>query len=128
MKMILATLVLAAVLAGCATDRVVIQKELVTVDKPVPFIPKPPDVPIFVSKVDLLTPTDISDPGKVGMAYKYDMLALRSLIKVYQMILSQYANSSSNFDQVNTEITGLYSTLNQTEGNRAQAAASQPSK
>ena len=113
MKTLLVYLVLLSALSGCATDRIVIQKEIVTVNKPVPFIPKPPEMPPFVSKVDQLTPADIGDPGKVGVAYKYDMLALRSLVRLYELILSQYTSSSVNFDSINSEISALYSTINQ---------------
>lgn len=100
----------ALLLSGCV--HTIVKTEVVPVDKPIPFVPKPPEVPKFKSQVDLLTDADVSDPGKVGQAYKYDMTALRQLIKIYEQILLQYSESSQNFDQINAEIDKIYSTIN----------------
>lgn len=111
---ITAALILASLLTvGCT--QTIIKKEIVTVDKPVPFVPAPPNVPQFQSQIDQLKPEDIADPGKIGMAYKYDITMLRSLVKIYQDILAQYKDSSVNFDKINEEITKMYEQINKAE-------------
>lgn len=114
MKKLLITLLASFVLVGCGTTTV-IKKEIVTVDKPVPFVPKPPDVPKFESQIDKLVPADVADPGKVGQAYKYDVTYLRQLVKIHEMILDQYRQSSQDFDKVNAEITKLFEQVNKAE-------------
>jgi hypothetical protein len=99
----------------------VIKKEIVTVDKPIAFVPKPPEVPKFVSEVDKLSPADAADPGKVGVAYKYDMLQLRKLLMVYEMIVEQYRQSSQNFDKINAEINALFNKINEAEAAKVKA-------
>lgn len=127
MNKILIAIAVALTLSGCAFDqKVVIQKELVPVDKPVPFIPKPPTVPPFVSQVDLLKADDIKDPGKIAVAYKYDMTQLRALISIYQLILQQYTLSSTDFDAVNAEIDKLYAQVNKTQASAPDSPASAP--
>lgn len=108
----------AAALAGCNTT--IVKKEIVTVDKPVPFIPSPPDVPKCVSQVDKLVAEDRVDPGKVGQAYKYDMLCYRQRDKIVQMIIDQYKAGSQNFDQVNKEIDELFKRINQAESDKVK--------
>lgn len=124
----LITLILLAALAGCATDAPIIRTETVTVDKPVPYVPKPPDVPKFVSKVDTLTPADVADPGKVGQAYKYDTIALRNLLKIHEQILSQYTSSSVNFDDIQKQIDALYAGVDKSPAPSAPASAASDSK
>ena len=87
-------------LYGCGEQQI----KLVEVDKPIPLCPKPPYVPSLSSRVDLLSPADAKDPGKVGEAYKYDMTFLRATNGIYQMILKEYDKTSQNFDAVTTEI------------------------
>lgn len=106
-KTILVIIALALSLVGCF-ETLPAKKEIVIVEKPVPFIPKPPEVPKFTSEVDKLTAEDIKDPGKVGQAYKHDMTALRKLQVIYELILDQYRQSSENFDQINMEIDKLF--------------------
>ena len=101
-------LLLAACLVGCASAPVA-PTNVVTVDKPIAVVPKPPEVPVFASQVDALTPADIKDPGKVGQAYRYDVTMLRSLVKIYQMILAQYTTSSYQFEAIEAEINNLFS-------------------
>lgn len=112
MRALLVITVLASslLLAGCPAV-LPVRTEIVTVNKPVPFIPPPPTVPKFESQVDKLTLDDANDPGKVGQAYKYDMTALRNLVKIYQMILDTYSAGAQNFDQVNKEIDQLFKGL-----------------
>lgn len=110
----LAALFIALILTGCA-NKVVVQKEIVTVDRPVPFVPPPPTVPKIDSQVEKLTDADISDPGKVAQAYKYDITALRGLVSIHEAILQQYKASSQNFDQVNAQIKQLFDQINKAE-------------
>jgi hypothetical protein len=109
MKKLLAIVAILA-LMGCETFPVK-KTEIVTVDKPIAFIPPPPIVPTYESQVDKLTDADIKDPGKIAQAYKYDIVALRGLVKIYQGILDQYRASSINFDEINKEIDKLFDTL-----------------
>lgn len=82
--------------------------EVVTVDKPVLYIPTPPTIPQVPYMVDQLTPEDVKDPGKVGMAYKHDMFLLRGLVTIQNDILDQYRKSSVDFTNVNKAIDQLY--------------------
>lgn len=106
----LLTVVCAAVmLVGCAEP--IIKTEIVTVNKPVPFIPKPPDVPMVEYQVDKLTFEDMASPGKVGQAYVHDMTFLRKRVEIDDMILEQYQAGSVNFDEIEAKIEELYSDL-----------------
>lgn len=104
----LAAIFCALMLAGCATQAPVIKTEIVTVNKPVPFIPPPPKVPTIDYKVDHLTQTDRTLPGKVGQAYVYDMTFLRQRILIDDMILDQYRKGSADFKTVEQRINELY--------------------
>jgi hypothetical protein len=95
------------VLVGCAQDPV-IKTEIVTVNKPIPFIPKPPAVPTIEYQVDKLTPEDATRPGKVGQAYVYDMTFLRKRIEIDDMILEQYKAGSAQFEEIEKRIQELY--------------------
>lgn len=94
-------------LAGCALDPV-IKTEIVTVSKPIPFIPKPPAVPAIEYQVDKLTFEDLAAPGKVGQAYVYDMTFLRKRIEIDDMILEQYRAGSVQFEEIEKRIHELY--------------------
>lgn len=109
MKHILVTTVIVSslLLSGCF-GVLPVKKEVVQVAKPVLVIPKPPEVPAAEWEVDKLTIDDAKDPGKIGQAYKHDMLEARQLLKIYQMIVDGYKTSSQTFDQVNKEIDQLY--------------------
>lgn len=96
--------------SGCANTSDVVKKEIVYVDKPLPFCPAPPLFPVVEFKVDLLTDADVKDPGKVGQAYKHDMLYLRELKKIQDMVMEQYRKTSQNFEAVQAEIKKLYET------------------
>lgn len=114
-------IVLASLLfVGCGST--IVKTEIVTVDKPVPYVPKPPVVPPFVSKVDQLTNDDVKDPGKVGQAYKYDMTALRQLLSIYVLIIAQYDSSSQNFDEINAQIDKIYADINSAQTKAADEA------
>lgn len=95
-------------LVGCALDPV-IKTEIVTVNKPIPFIPKPPAVPTIEYQVDKLTFEDLATPGKVGQAYVYDMTFLRKRIEIDDMILEQYRAGSVQFEEIEKRIHELYS-------------------
>lgn len=114
MKTAAILLVAAALLSGCAT-KVIVQKEIVTVDKPVPFIPVPPVVPRCELMVDKLVPEDKETPGKVGQAYKYDTMCLRMRSQIQDQILEQYTKSSVNFDEINKQISELFTQINNKE-------------
>lgn len=120
MKTIFA-LILTLFLVGCG--HTIVQKEIVTVDKPVMYVPKPPEVPQFVSQVDQLTDADIKDPGKVGQAYKYDMTFLRKTNDILRQILAQYSSSSINFDKINEEITKIYADINKAEAKAVEESS-----
>ena len=103
----LLTVVCAAVmLIGCAEP--IIKTEIVTVNKPIPFIPSPPIVPTIEYQVDKLTFEDMASPGKVGQAYVHDMTFLRKRIEIDDMILEQYQDGSVNFDEIEAKINELY--------------------
>lgn len=105
---LLNVLLLSACLVGCASTPTA-PTNVVTVDKPIAVVPKPPAVPTFASQVDALTQADVKDPGKVGQAYRYDITMLRSLVKIYQLILAQYTASSYQFEAIEAEINNLFS-------------------
>jgi len=126
MKYLLAA-IFALTLAGCQTTPVV-KTEIVTVDRPVAFVPKPPDVPKLDSQVDKLTDADLADPGKIGMAYKYDMMFLRSIVPVYEAILNQYRQSSANFDKINADIKTMVDQINAQAAAKAAEQSKTPSR
>lgn len=103
----LAATLCALLLVGCAQTPV-IKTEIVTVSKPIPFIPAPPKVPTIEYKVDKLSPDDQKLPGKVGQAYVYDMTFLRQRIQIDDMILEQYRNGSADFKAIEQRINELY--------------------
>jgi hypothetical protein len=108
MKTILTLIVATGVLVGC-TCTPVIKTEIVTVNKPIPFIPPPPTVPTIQYKVDELSVTDNALPGKVGQAYVYDMTFLRKRIEIDDLIFEQYRNGSAEFKDIEQKIHDLYS-------------------
>lgn len=115
MKTYLILAVVAVVLSGCGATiplEPVIQTQIV--DKPIPYCPAPPAVPqIDYYRVDKLTPADINDPGKVGQAYKYDMTFLRNVVRLQQLIIQQYSDTSKNSAATKDEIDKLYQQIQQ---------------
>lgn len=109
MKLI-ATFFAALMLVGCA-GAPAIKTEIVTVNKPIAFIPKPPAVPTIEFQVDKLTLEDKNIPGKVGQAYVHDMTFLRKRIEIDDMILEQYRAGSAKFDEVEKKIHELYNSV-----------------
>lgn len=107
MKTILILLAASVLLAGCNTTPV-IKTEIVTVNKPIPFIPPPPTVPTIVYEVDKLSPTDNVFPGKVGQAYVHDMTFLRKRIEIDDLIFDQYRKGSAEFAEIEKRIHQLY--------------------
>jgi hypothetical protein len=91
-------------LVGCGTQQI----KLVPVDKPIPMCPKPPEVRTYPLLVDELLDSDITDPGKVGQAYKHDVMILRKQNEIYRLILKEYEKTSQNFDAVKAEIDNAY--------------------
>lgn len=110
MKKIITLVCIALLTTGCAAP--IVKTQIQTVDKPIPFIPKPPAVPKCQLLVDSLILSDLKDPGKIGQYYVYDMTCLRKTNEIYQMILDQYSQSSANFDDVNKQIDLLFQQIN----------------
>lgn len=104
---IIASLCIALALTGCACDPVV-KTEIVTVNKPIPFIPTPPTVPKCEYLVDQLTPADAKTPGRVGQAYVHDMACLRSVNEIQSMIIDQYRKGSISFEEASKRINDMY--------------------
>jgi hypothetical protein len=104
MKILILLPVLAG-LSGCFHHAVV--REPVNVEVPIPFCPAPPAVVKCDFLVDKLTDADINDPGKVGQAYKADMVCLRGAYDVHNQILDQYTKTSQSFEEVQKRIREL---------------------
>ena len=100
-------LLIPLLLTLCACGGNTIVHEPVTVEVPIPYCPAPPVIPKHEFLVDQLQPGDISDPGKVGQAYKADMTYLREIQRIYDMILNQYSNTSQSFEEVQKRIREL---------------------
>ena len=83
-------LVLPLFLIGCASTTPPLM-EIVYVDRPIFASPLPPELPVFDSMVDKLTPDDYTNPGKVGQAYKHDMLILRAINSQCRETFIEYA-------------------------------------
>jgi hypothetical protein len=107
-------------LSACGPEYIV-KKEIVTVNKPVPYCPPPPDVPEYAFQVDLLTQADLKDPGTVGQAYKLDMTALRKNDRTMRAIIEQYRNTSNSFSTVQQQIDEIFSHLNEVENTRVES-------
>lgn len=93
MKNILIALALVAI-TGCATT--VPSVKTVTVNRPVPYVPTPPNVPVCTNYIDTLTQADIKDPGKVVQAYKLDMSCYRANDVTFRKIIEEYRRVSEN--------------------------------
>lgn len=106
MKKLLAIILMAGALSACATPRPSPEK-IVYVDRAVPYCTKPPEVVQYESKVDALTPADITSPGKVAKDYVYDMTVLREQVKIYKMIIDQYNQQTQDFSAVQAELNKL---------------------
>lgn len=108
MKNIFIFIVLAITLSACGTNPPRPGPvQIVTVDKGVPSCPAPPTVPKYDFLVDKLAPVDASAPGKVAQSYVYDMTLARSLLRIQQMIIDEYAKVHQDFSKVQTEIDKL---------------------
>lgn len=107
-------------LTGCGPEYIV-KKEIVTVNKPVPYCPAPPDIPEYVFQVDLLTSADLNDPGKVGQAYKADMIVLRHNDRSLRAALKAYESINTSFTSVQQQIDQIFSTINQQEADRVES-------
>ena len=96
MTKLLLTMTLAAALAGCAAAPVQLPPkiEVQQVDVPVAYVPAPPKFPLFESRVDRLTAHDAANPGKIGLAYKLDMIELRDRDRLFTSVLDAYSNAA----------------------------------
>jgi PBP1b-binding outer membrane lipoprotein LpoB len=98
-------------LVGCAPNTV-IKKEVVTVNKPVPYCPAPPaDLPQVNLLVDTLTDADAANPGKVGQYYKHDMYYLRKKNELLELIIEQYRVASGDLDAIKVEIDKIFAEI-----------------
>lgn len=112
--LILAAILTAAVLTGCATANLTPEVKLQKVDTPVAYCPAPPAIPqIDYYHVDKLVDANVSDPGAVAQAYKYDMTYLRAVVKLQQLIILQYSDTSKTADDTKAQIDKLYQTVQQ---------------
>lgn len=112
MKSIIAAICASTVLIGCACDPV-IKTQVVTVNKPIPFIPSPPTVPTLKEyETSKLTREHQHVPGVVGQAYVHDMTFLRKRIEIDDLILEQYRKGSVDFKQIEAKINELYKDIN----------------
>jgi hypothetical protein len=108
MKTLLASLLIILGLVGCNPTVV---REPITVEVPIPYCPPPPSVPHHEFLVDKLQPADVADPGKVGQAYKADMVYLREVQRIYDMILEQYGKTSQSFEETQKRIRDLVTNM-----------------
>lgn len=92
---ILSLTVLALMLSGCS----LLTPKIITVDKPIPFCPPPPKVPECANYVDVLSSSDVQDPGKVAQAYKLDMTCYRNHDRSFRQILEVYQDTSTMAEQ-----------------------------
>lgn len=120
--MIKYVVLLAAAIAmtGCG-PKYLVKKEIVTVNKPVPYCPAPPHIPEYEFQVDKLTSADAKDPGKVGQAYKADMLVLRTNDRSLRAALYEYANINASFTGVQQQIDLIFDSINKQESERVEA-------
>jgi hypothetical protein len=105
---------------GCSFLQSVVKKEVVTVAKPVPYCPAPPELIATNYLVDTLTDADAKDPGKVGQYYKHDMEQLRGVNKIYSIIIEQYRTAHGNLESVQKEIDEIFKTLDVTEKSKVE--------
>ncbi len=95
---------IAALVAGCGTQQI----KVVTVDKPIPMIPIPPEVPQCDYQVDKLTAADATNYGKVGEAYKYDMTCERATNHMLRQVVKAYKEAAEAAKPVIDEINASF--------------------
>lgn len=105
-------------ITACSPTKYVVKKEIVTVSKPVPYCPAPPEVDTYEYWVDQLTDEDVKDPGKVGQAYKHDMIILRQNDATLRAIIQQYKEISTSFSGVQEQIDNIFKNI--TDSNNAR--------
>lgn len=94
-------------ISACATRPAIIGQQTIPVNKPIYVVPVPPAMPEIELYVDSLTMDDITDPGKVGQAYKHDTIVLRNVIRIQSLIIDEYRKASQNFDAVKKDIADM---------------------
>lgn len=99
--------IVAIMLAGCGTQQI----KVVPVDKPIPVIPIPPEVPVCERKVDKLTEADATNYGKVGEAYKYDMTCERATNNMLRQIVKAYKDAATATKPVLDEINAAFNKM-----------------
>lgn len=109
---LIAAVCMSFLLVGCTCDPI-IKTEVVTVNKPIPFIPPPPNVPTLQEyETSKLNQSHKSTPGVVGQAYVYDMTFLRKRIEIDDMIFEQYHKGSVDFKEIEAKIHKMYKDIN----------------
>lgn len=95
MKMV--TVILSVLLLiGCKSQEIIPDTKIVYVNKPIPYSPVPPVVPMCTFYVDTLTADDLVDYSKVARAYKLDMTCLRSTDTTLRQIIQKYDEISKH--------------------------------
>lgn len=89
-------------IVGCAGTTPVVSKSVITVDKPIPFCPAPPDIPLCPRYVDALSSADATTPGKVVQFINIDLTCLRINEMRYREVLSNYRDLSNMNSSVST--------------------------
>ena len=112
----LTVLVVVALLSGCSVFGPKVQPiapKIVEVDKPVPYIPAPPDQFNNLKAIQLLTPklTTQSDAGTVAEYYKADVYTLKQLRAIYEEILNQYQQGAIDNAKAKEKIDALFNSL-----------------
>lgn len=93
--------------AGCSTNPLVPDTKIVKINKPVPYAPPPPDVPVCVDYVATLTPADNKDYGKVAQSYVLTYKCLKETDKTHRQILENYKVISNQAGKVQEMIDSV---------------------
>ena len=104
----IASLCLAAfVLTGCGNQNV---KEIEIQEVKVPFLycPAPPRVERPSLIINTLSPSDLTDPGKVAQAYKASFIQIRGYTQNLEEILEQYNETSKAYEDLRKQMKELY--------------------
>lgn len=87
---ILYTILMTLAITACAGKDQIIKTNYVTVEKPVPTVPRPPEVKKPVLATEELTPEDRKDLGKVAKALVIENKQLRGYVTILESIVDKY--------------------------------------
>ena len=113
------------VLAGCQ-NQIQPQVKIVTVDKPIPFCPPPPDIPVCTNYVANLTIADSKDPGKVAQSYVADLACYKANDVSFRQALQHYGDIAKQATQVQLMLNNVQT--NSTSAVNAVQPVSTPTK